>query len=147
MLALAIESVGNRWFSRGFRPYSSFLVQCYSEAKAALALTIATGGTVKAWANAHDVPERTAYTWARSPEVRNRVRRIRQRAIDRAIGRLSQHASAAADQIARLAKDALSEAVRFQAARAVLADLMTVSNYAALEERITELERARKEAS
>jgi hypothetical protein len=32
MLALAIESVENRWFSRGFRPYSSFLVQCYSEA-------------------------------------------------------------------------------------------------------------------
>jgi hypothetical protein len=33
MLALAMESVGNRWFSRGFRPYSRFLVQCYSEAK------------------------------------------------------------------------------------------------------------------
>ena len=32
MLALAIESVKNRWFSRGFRPSSSFLVQCYSEA-------------------------------------------------------------------------------------------------------------------
>jgi hypothetical protein len=32
MLALAIESVENRWFSRGFRAYSSFLVQCYSEA-------------------------------------------------------------------------------------------------------------------
>ena len=115
--------------------------------KAALALAIAAGGTVRAWAKQHDVPERTAYTWARSPEVQKQVRRIRRRAIDRAIGRLSQHAAAAADQIARLAKDALSEAVRFQAARAVLADLMTVSNYAALEERITELERARKEAS
>ena len=27
----------------------------------------------------HDVPERTAYTWARSPEVREQVRRIRRR--------------------------------------------------------------------
>jgi len=32
MLALAIEGVENRWFSRGFRAYSSVLVQCYSEA-------------------------------------------------------------------------------------------------------------------
>jgi hypothetical protein len=114
--------------------------------KAALALAIATGRTVRAWAKEHDVPERTAYKWARSPEVRKMVRRIRRRAIDRAVGRLSRHAAAAADQIAKLAKGALSEAVRFQAARAVLADLMNVSNYAALEDRITQLERARKEA-
>jgi hypothetical protein len=114
--------------------------------KAALALAIAAGGTVKAWAKQHDVPERTAYKWARSPEVRNRVKRIRRRAIDRAIGRLSRYASAAAEQIARLAKGAESESVKLQAARAVLADLMQVANYADLEDRIAELERARKEA-
>jgi hypothetical protein len=109
--------------------------------KAALALAIAKGETVKAWALAHDVPERTAYTWARSPEVKKQVRRIRRRAIDRAIGRLSRGAFAAADRIARLAKAAESESVQLQAARAVLADLMQVANYADLEDRITELER------
>jgi hypothetical protein len=109
--------------------------------KADLALALATGRTVKAWAKGHEVPERTAYTWARSPEVRKQVRRIRRRAIDRAIGRLSRNATAAADQIARLAKGAASEAVRLHAARAVLADLMTVSNYAALEQRLAEVER------
>ncbi len=114
--------------------------------KAALALALATGRTVRAWAKEHEVPERTAYKWARSPEVRKMVRRIRRRAIDRAVGRLSRYASAAAEQIARLAKGAESESVKLQAARAVLADLMQVANYADLEDRIAELERARKEA-
>ena len=109
--------------------------------KAALALALAGGSTVKAWAMAHDVPERTAYTWARSPEVRTKVRRIQRRALERAIGRLSRHAAAAAAQIATLAKDAQSEAVKLQAARAVLADLMQVTDYADHEDRITALER------
>jgi hypothetical protein len=109
--------------------------------KAALALAMATGRTVRAWAKEHDVPERTAYKWARSPEVQKQVRRIRRRAIDRAIGRLSRNAAAAAQQIANLAKGAESESVKLQASRAVLADLMNVSNYATLEERLTEVER------
>ena len=114
--------------------------------KAALALALATGRTVKAWATAHDVPGRTAYSWARSPEVKKRVRRIRRRALDRAVGRLSRHAAAAADRIAKLADAAQSEAVQLQAARAVLADLMHVANYADLDDRIAALERARQEA-
>jgi hypothetical protein len=109
--------------------------------KAALALALATGRTVRAWAKEHEVPERTAYKWARSPEVRKQVRRIRRRAIDRAVGRLSRYASAAAQQIANLAKGAQSESVKLQASRAVLADLMNVSNYATLEERLTEVEK------
>ena len=32
MLVSAIETDGNRWFSRGVRPYSSFLFQDHSEA-------------------------------------------------------------------------------------------------------------------
>jgi hypothetical protein len=102
---------------------------------------MAGGRTVKAWAEANKVPSRTAYTWSRSDDVRELVERIRSRAIHRAIGRLARNAVAAADQINKLAKGATSEAVRLQAARAVLADIMTVSNYAALEGRLAEVER------
>jgi hypothetical protein len=109
--------------------------------KAALALALAGGSTVKAWATAHDVPVRTAYSWARSPEVRKKVRGIQRRALQRAIGCLSRHAAAAADKIGRLATGAQSEAVQLQAARAVLADLMQVADYADHEHRITALER------
>jgi hypothetical protein len=109
--------------------------------KAALALALAGGSTVKAWALDSNVPERTAYSWGRSPEVRKWVRRIRRRAIDRAVGRLSRAAAKAARQIASLADSAQSEAVKLQAARAVLADLMSVTDYADHEDRIAELER------
>jgi hypothetical protein len=109
--------------------------------KAALALALAGGGTVATWARENQVPERTARTWSNSPEVLEQVDAIRRQALDRAIGRLSDHAVAAADQIARLARDATSEAVRLQAARAVLADLMTVASYAAIEGRLAEVER------
>jgi transposase-like protein len=109
--------------------------------KAALALAMAGGGTVAAWAREHQVAERTARTWSNSTEVLDQVESIRREVLDRAIGRLSDNAIAAADEIARLVKEAASEAVRLQAARAVLAELMTVSNYAALDGRLADIER------
>ncbi len=109
--------------------------------KAALALAMAGGQTVTAWAKTNGVPERTARTWARSPEVLDLIATIRRRIIDRTTGRLMRHATAAANQIGKLAQGASSEAVRLQAARAVLADLMAISNYAALENRLAEVER------
>ena len=108
--------------------------------KADLALAMATGHAVIAWARDHSVPERTAHTWSRSPDVLHQVEAIRREAIDRAIGRLTDRVSAAADEIGRLAPDAASEAVKL-AARAVLADLMGMSDYAVLEHRLAEIER------
>ncbi len=109
--------------------------------KAVLALAIAGGRTVAAWAEQNGVPERTARIWSRSPEVLAQVESIRREVFDRAIGRLSRNATDAADQIARLAAEAKSESVRLQAARAVLGDLMNLTDYAALEGRVAALER------
>ena len=109
--------------------------------KSALALAMAAGTSVPAWAKENQVAKRTAYTWSRSEDVLEQVRRIRRRAMDRAVGRLARNATAAADQIARLARKATSEAVRLQASRAVLAELMAISNYATIEDRLAEVER------
>jgi hypothetical protein len=109
--------------------------------KANLALAMAAGTAVPDWARANDVPSRTAYTWSRSPEVLDQVKLIRSQVLDRTAGRLSDNATAAADKIAKLAQEAASESVQLQAARAVLAELMTVSNYLAIERRLDELER------
>ena len=109
--------------------------------KANLALAMAAGSTVKAWADAHGVADRTARTWSKSPEVLDQVEAIRREVLDRTVGRLSDNATAAADEIARLFREASSEAVRLQAARAVLAELMVVSSYATLEGRMAEVER------
>lgn len=109
--------------------------------KAALALAMAAGRTVIDWARENGVPERTAYSWARSREVLDQVEAIRHAAIDRAVGRLSENATVAADEITRLVRESASDAVRLQAARAVLADLMAIADHAAFEQRLADLER------
>jgi hypothetical protein len=108
--------------------------------KANLALAMAGGSTVKAWADANGVADRTARTWSNSPEVRDQVEAIRREIVHCTIGRLCNHATAAADEIARLVTGASTDAVRLQAARAVLAELMAVSSYATLEGRLAEVE-------
>jgi hypothetical protein len=108
--------------------------------KEQLALYLASGGTVADWAQANDVPESTAYHWSGSGAVRDRVEAIRRAVLAEAIKQLGDHAAAAARQIIKLATEASSEAVRLHAARAVLADFMTASNYASLAGRVAELE-------
>jgi hypothetical protein len=109
--------------------------------KSELARALAMGGTVNDWAGKHEIPARTAYRWSRSREVIDEVQAIRRDALDKAIGRLSGNATGAAQQIVRLAEQALSEAGRLQASRAVLNELTTASGHAALERRLAEIER------
>ena len=109
--------------------------------KAELAMALARGGTVVDWAQLQGISERTAYNWSRSPEVVEQVEAIRTAVLDRTVGLLSESAVEAVRQITTLAREASSESVRVQAARAVLGDLMAVSGLAPLERRLVELER------
>ncbi len=106
---------------------------------------VATGATISEWARENQVSRRTAYRWYHSPEVRDEIEKVRREILDGAIGRLSGHAASAAAQITLLSAEAESEAVRLQAARAVLAELLTVTNFAVLERRLFELERRLKD--
>ncbi|MHB1562295.1 MAG: hypothetical protein ACYC61_33050 [Isosphaeraceae bacterium] len=115
--------------------------------KGDLAIAMAGGTPVKDWAQTHGIAERTAYRWARSPEVVDQVEAIRRESLDRAVNRLSGMATDAAEEIARLAREASSESVRLQAARAVLSELMAISGFAALERRMAEIERRLHEGS
>jgi hypothetical protein len=69
------------------------------------------------------------------------VQRYRRRYVDRALGRLAKGVAGSAAEIVRLALKGKSEAVRLQAARAVLAELINMSNHADLAARVGELER------
>jgi hypothetical protein len=109
--------------------------------KAQLALALAAGSTAIAWAKENDVPESTIYRWANSEEVEEEIDRIRKEIWEQAIGRLSQNVTAAAEQIAKLMREAVSESVRLSASRAVLTDLMAATDYAALERRLAKVER------
>jgi hypothetical protein len=108
--------------------------------KTSLVEAIARGQSVKEWAEENEAPPRTAFRWASEPEVRREVEATRRRALDRAIGCLSDFAINAAGGIIRLGKEAESESVQLRALQAVLADNMAVSKFSDLEYRMTEVE-------
>jgi hypothetical protein len=108
--------------------------------KTRLALAIARGESVAAWARQNEVPRRTAFRWARDTKVRLAVEAGRRYALDRAIGRMARLALKAADGIARLGEGAESESVQLRAWRAILADQMAVSKFSNLEQRMVEIE-------
>jgi hypothetical protein len=110
------------------------------EKKDQLALALAKGVSVTAWARKHEVPRPTVYRWAREREVRKAVESHRQRSIDRAVGRMTDRFTWATDQIAVLGREAESEAVRLSALRSILADMMAVSEYSGLAQRLTDME-------
>jgi hypothetical protein len=49
-----------------------------------LALYLASGGSVY-WAEARDIPARTACTWSRAPKVRDRMKAIRRAVVAEAV--------------------------------------------------------------
>jgi hypothetical protein len=108
--------------------------------KTGLAHAIAQGKSIPAWALQNEVPQSTAYYWARQPEVRRVVEMLRRCSIDRAIGLMASRAVAATDGITELAKGAESESVKLKAWRAILSDQIAVSKYAGWEGRLADLE-------
>ncbi len=105
-----------------------------------LALAIAGGESVAAWAKQNGVSERTAFYWAKDPKVRREVEACRRRVVNQAIGRLTGMTTKAVDGLTNLAQEADSESVQLRAWRAILADLMSVSKFSDLEYRMTEIE-------
>ncbi len=105
-----------------------------------LALAIAGGESIIAWAQENGVSERTAFRWARDPKVRREVEACRRRVVNQAIGRLTGMTTKAADRLSTLAQEADSESVQLRASRAILADMIAVSKFSDLEYRVTELE-------
>jgi hypothetical protein len=104
--------------------------------KTSLALAIAQGQSIDAWAKKNEVPRSTAFRWARDPKVRREVEASRRQAI----GGLSRFALKAADEIVRLAREAESESVQLRAWWAILADQIAVSKFSDLEYRMAEIE-------
>jgi hypothetical protein len=105
-----------------------------------LALAIAEGESIAAWAQENGVSERTAFSWAKDPKVRREVEACRRRVVNQAIGRLTGMTTKAVDGITHLAQKAESESVQLRAWRAILADQMAVSKFSDLEYRMVELE-------
>jgi hypothetical protein len=132
-----------RWKSTIVRPAVSVSPSPDSSpknTKSHLAVAIAQGESAAAWASQNGVDKRIAQRWAREPNVRTAVESSRRRAVDKAVGVMYKHLKKAAKQIVTLGESAASESVRLAARRADLSDMMVVSKFGVLEERLTEVE-------
>jgi hypothetical protein len=110
------------------------------DSKIQLAFAIAKGTSMATWASNNEVPERTAFRWARDPWVRRMVESCRRRMLDEAIGRMTARSAWAADAIVRVAEESVSDSLRFRACRAIFSEVITVSKFSGLESRMTEIE-------
>jgi hypothetical protein len=63
--------------------------------KTQLALAVAQGVRIASWARTNGVPRRTAFGWAKEPDVREAVGAFRRRTVDQAFGRMAKHTTRA----------------------------------------------------
>jgi hypothetical protein len=110
----------------------------------ALALALAAGQTIHDAAAAAGVTEMTAYRRWREPEFRRRVAELRAEMIGRAVGRLVDGMSEAADVLRSLLAEDVKASVRLGAARASLELPVKLHESTELEARLAALERASK---
>jgi hypothetical protein len=103
-------------------------------------VAVARGESIPKWAAANGVGKSTAYKWNKRPEIRVAVLDCRRRLIDRAAGLLSGRAPWAAAGIIELAKGAESESVQLAARRAILKEMIVVTDFGDLEYRVKQLE-------
>jgi hypothetical protein len=108
--------------------------------KTQLALAIARGESITAWAHRNGVPLSTAFRWPQDPKVRREVEAWRRRVLDRTIGRMTSLSMKAADGITEFAEGAESESVQLRVWRAILADQTAVTKFSDLEYRMAEIE-------
>jgi Homeodomain-like domain len=108
--------------------------------KSQLAVALARGISVSAWAQAHNVPRPTVYRWASEPEVRQEIAACRRRMVDQVVGLMVKRARKAVAGIGALADGAESETVRLKALLSILSQMMAVSRFGDLEQRMTEIE-------
>ena len=109
-------------------------------AKIELALALAQGVSVTAWARARSMPRSTVYRWASDPEVRSEIEAHRRQAVDRAIGVMANRYAWAANGIVNLAKTSGSDSVKLKAFRSVMTDMIAVSRFSGWDNRLADLE-------
>jgi transposase-like protein len=105
----------------------------------AVALSLASGCTVREAARQAGCGERTIHTWLGDDAFRRRVAEVRTDLFSQAVGNLSRLAGKAAEALGALL-EAKNESVRLQAARAVLEGGMKMHEALDLAARLAALE-------
>jgi hypothetical protein len=113
--------------------------------KTQLAIALARGISITAWARTNNVPRPTVYRWAKEPEVRKDVEACRRQMLDRAIGKLTESSAFAVGRIRLLAETAESESVQLKASRSILLDNVAITKFSGWDDRLAEVEEQLRE--
>ena len=105
-----------------------------------LALSVATGSTVRIASTEAKCSESQGYRICRSVEFRQRVFELRSEITCQAVGRLSSVALQAVDTLAELLGKQNEPRDRLAAAKSILSALAPLSEFGELRQRITDLE-------
>lgn len=108
--------------------------------EAALILALARGERIERAAKLAGVSARTVYRRLADPTFRGEVSRRRDLLIGSAVGKLADVAAEAVEVLAKLMRSAKSEAVKLQAARAILAHVRPIGEYGEVTDRLEEVE-------
>jgi HEAT repeat protein len=103
-------------------------------------LLLASGKAIKAAATEIGIGERTAHTWLEDDGFRGLVAAIRGRSFSEAVGKLSDSAGAAVDELRNLLRDPNSS-VRLRAALGILDQTVRAVELLDMVERVESLER------
>lgn len=115
---------------------------------AALALHIALGGTLRAWAAGNDVSERSCFRWSARPGFKARVAAIRGDLLRSTLGELILASRLAAGELRRIIgpHSTASDAIKVRACQVVLAARIDHAAFDEVDARIAEIEARLPEA-
>ena len=107
-----------------------------------LAVFLAQGGQVIAWAQKNKVPQRTAYRLSHTKECAARIAEIRHAVANRVVGHVSRHAVGAVKVIAAIMNsENAPETTRLAAAKVLLDRVADLSSWSGLECQIANMKR------
>lgn len=109
-----------------------------------LACSIAAGATVATAAKQASCSASHAYRLSNQPEFRSRVSALRLEATDRAVGALSDAATAAVTTLISMLDPDYEASVRLQASKAILSSLSPMAELSELRQRVAKLEHERE---
>jgi hypothetical protein len=110
-----------------------------------LVLAVATGVSIADWCRKTRTNRSTASKWQMEPEFDQAVNAMRRRLLNEAIGKFTGAVCRVADGMVELAERATSEPTKLAAQKAVLENLVEMTEFAEVKKRLDTLEEWRRE--
>jgi hypothetical protein len=111
-----------------------------------LVIAVATGQSIINWCKDTKTPRSTVSVWQLDPKFERDVAALRRKMVNEAIGKFVASVGQVAEGMIKLAEQAASEPTKLAAQKAVMENLVQMSDFAELRKRLDDLEEWRRES-